>query len=139
METFGNGSVKYSDNCQIAIPPEELPQLKDGCSAVCGAEIGGLNSTEPLAISAAFNVPCLDADGMGRAFPELQVKRLGFPTGEKGMAISISWWRRASLQVYHLGGPSTERLMYVMLFYLNSVQEAWLPILILLPILYVAK
>lgn len=38
-------------------------------------EIGGINSTEPLGIAAEINSYCLDADLMGRAFPELQVKK----------------------------------------------------------------
>lgn len=37
------------------------------------AEIGGMNSIEPLLVGANMKLPVLDADGMGRAFPELQV------------------------------------------------------------------
>ena len=37
------------------------------------AEIGGANSFEPLVTGARVGLPVLDADGMGRAFPELQV------------------------------------------------------------------
>ena len=37
------------------------------------AEIGGVNSTIPIAAAAALGLPLLDADGMGRAFPELQM------------------------------------------------------------------
>ena len=37
------------------------------------AEVGGFNSFEPLVTGARANLPVLDADGMGRAFPELQV------------------------------------------------------------------
>lgn len=37
------------------------------------AEIGGVNSTIPVAAAAALGLPLLDADGMGRAFPELQM------------------------------------------------------------------
>lgn len=36
-------------------------------------EAGGLNSMLPLALSAALRLPVLDLDGMGRAFPELQM------------------------------------------------------------------
>ncbi len=36
-------------------------------------EAGGINSTIPLAVAAEKNVPVLDGDGMGRAFPELQM------------------------------------------------------------------
>lgn len=36
-------------------------------------EAGGLNSTIPLAVAAASGLPVVDADGMGRAFPEVQM------------------------------------------------------------------
>ena len=36
-------------------------------------EIGGANGLEPLAIGARMGLPIVDADFMGRAFPELQV------------------------------------------------------------------
>jgi hypothetical protein len=39
---------------------------------VC-AEAGGVNSTIPVAAAAALGLPLVDADGMGRAFPELQM------------------------------------------------------------------
>ena len=37
------------------------------------AEIGGANSIKPLTVGAELNIPIVDADGMGRAFPELQM------------------------------------------------------------------
>lgn len=37
-------------------------------------EIGGSNSTRPMAISAMSGLPVIDGDGMGRAFPELQME-----------------------------------------------------------------
>lgn len=40
---------------------------------VLSAEIGGGNGLEPLAIGARMSLPVVDADYMGRAFPELQV------------------------------------------------------------------
>ena len=40
---------------------------------VACAEVGGVNSTIPVAAAAALGLPLLDADGMGRAFPELQM------------------------------------------------------------------
>jgi DUF917 family protein len=36
-------------------------------------EIGGANSTRPLGVAAQTGLPVIDADGMGRAFPELQM------------------------------------------------------------------
>lgn len=37
-------------------------------------EIGGSNSTRPMAVSAMSGLPVVDGDGMGRAFPELQME-----------------------------------------------------------------
>lgn len=36
-------------------------------------EVGGLNSTIPFVAAARLGLPLIDADGMGRAFPELQM------------------------------------------------------------------
>ena len=36
-------------------------------------EAGGVNSLLPLALAARLGLPVIDADGMGRAFPELQM------------------------------------------------------------------
>lgn len=44
-----------------------------GLHAVMSCEIGGGNGLEPLAIGAHMGLPVVDADFMGRAFPELQV------------------------------------------------------------------
>lgn len=41
--------------------------------AVIPFEVGGGNSTIPLAVAAMRNVPCIDGDGMGRALPEAQM------------------------------------------------------------------
>lgn len=40
---------------------------------VIPGEIGGSNSTAPMAVGAQAGLPIVDGDGMGRAFPELQM------------------------------------------------------------------
>ncbi|OYO11094.1 hypothetical protein CGZ98_10815 [Enemella evansiae] len=42
-------------------------------SHIACAEVGGVNSMIPIAAAATLGLPLLDADGMGRAFPELQM------------------------------------------------------------------
>ena len=37
------------------------------------AEIAGFNALEPLITGSELDLPVVDCDGMGRAFPELQV------------------------------------------------------------------
>ena len=41
-------------------------------AVLCG-EAGGVNSTTPFVVAAATGLPLVDGDGMGRAFPELQM------------------------------------------------------------------
>lgn len=40
-------------------------------------EAGGINSTIPIVLAARRGLPLVDADGMGRAFPEVQMVTLG--------------------------------------------------------------
>lgn len=47
--------------------------LGASAEAVMCAEIGGLNALVPLVVGARCGLPVLDGDGMGRAFPQLQM------------------------------------------------------------------
>jgi len=42
-------------------------------SALISAEIGGANAMEPIIAAAMAGLPVIDGDGMGRAFPEVQM------------------------------------------------------------------
>ena len=46
-------------------------------SAIIPLEIGGINATVPLVLAAHLDLPVIDADGMGRAFPEIQMVTFG--------------------------------------------------------------
>lgn len=50
---------------------EEVAGVK--MSALISAEIGGANSMEPIITAAQSGLPVIDGDGMGRAFPEVQM------------------------------------------------------------------
>ena len=39
-------------------------------------EIGGCNSVVPLAVGAMYDIPIVDADLMGRAFPSIELTGL---------------------------------------------------------------
>ncbi len=60
---------------------EELAAAFRAVEQACGAEAdavmcieaGGINSTIPFAIAADLGLPIVDGDGMGRAFPEVQM------------------------------------------------------------------
>ena len=57
--------------------------------AVMPAEIGGLNAILPLVLAARLGLPVVDADGMGRAFPELQMTTFNIH-GQSASPISIT-------------------------------------------------
>jgi DUF917 family protein len=55
-------------------------------------EIGGINSTIPLLVGARLGLPIVDGDGMGRAFPELQMETFGvYGVSGSPMAVSNEW------------------------------------------------
>ncbi|MBW2494963.1 MAG: DUF917 domain-containing protein, partial [Deltaproteobacteria bacterium] len=67
-------------------------------TATMPTEVGGINSTIPLFVGARLGIPVVDADGQGRAFPELQMETFaiegvaGTPMGladEKGDCATI--------------------------------------------------
>jgi DUF917 family protein len=43
-------------------------------TALCPIECGGMNSMIPFVVAARLGLPVIDGDGMGRAFPELQME-----------------------------------------------------------------
>ena len=46
-------------------------------SAIIPLEIGGINATVPLVLAARRGLPVVNGDGMGRAFPEIQMVTFG--------------------------------------------------------------
>ena len=59
---------------EVVAPLRAMEPLLDApVTHIACAEIGGVNSTIPVAAAAALGLPLLDADAMGRAFPELQM------------------------------------------------------------------
>ncbi|MBB3724153.1 hypothetical protein FHR33_000013 [Nonomuraea dietziae] len=58
-------------------------------AATMPIECGGLNSMMPLLLGAQLGLPVIDADGMGRAFPELQMETFAV-YGVPGSPMSIA-------------------------------------------------
>lgn len=104
---------------------EALQQLETflgrKADALICIEAGGLNSTIPFAVAAATGLPLIDGDGMGRAFPELQMVSFTMHgvaatpmviADEKGNssvinAISNKWTERlARSQTVEMGGAA---------------------------------
>ncbi|MCL2913475.1 DUF917 domain-containing protein [Shewanella corallii] len=64
--------LQSEDTCRSLVAKMEA-QLGKKIDAIIPAEIGGLNSIIPMAVSAQLGLPVIDADGMGRAFPHLEM------------------------------------------------------------------
>lgn len=68
----GIEKIERGDECANAIRALER-YTKRKVDAVIAAEIGGSNAIEPLIAAAELGIPVVDGDGMGRAFPEVQM------------------------------------------------------------------
>jgi DUF917 family protein len=59
---------------EVIAPVHAIEPFLDGpITHIACAEVGGVNSTIPIAAAAALGLPLVDGDAMGRAFPELQM------------------------------------------------------------------
>ena len=70
--TVGIEKVRDLQSCHALRAIEEYTGEK--ATALISNEIGGSNSVEPLIPASMAGLPVVDADGMGRAFPEFQMK-----------------------------------------------------------------
>lgn len=68
----GIEKIEKGDECYLALKAVEAFS-KTRVTALIPAEIGGSNSIEPLLAASHANLPVVDGDGMGRAFPEVQM------------------------------------------------------------------
>ena len=67
-------SKKCATSSPITLSGPSREYTGEKATALISNEIGGSNSVEPLIPAAIAGLPVIDADGMGRAFPELQMK-----------------------------------------------------------------
>jgi DUF917 family protein len=70
--TVGIEKLERGDECYRAVRAIEQATGKKA-AALMTDEIGGANSIEPMIAAALADLPVVDVDGMGRAFPELQM------------------------------------------------------------------
>jgi uncharacterized protein len=70
--TVGIERIARGDEYLVALRALEQ-HLGREATHLIPSEIGGGNSTRPLVVSGMTGLPVIDADGMGRAFPELQM------------------------------------------------------------------
>jgi DUF917 family protein len=78
-------------------------------SATMPTEAGGLNSTIPFTLAASLQIPVIDADGMGRAFPEVQMETFGL-FGVKATPMTMSDEKGNEVTIDANSDLSTERL-----------------------------
>ncbi len=70
--TVMNERIPSSDATIAAVRKLEALKGRD-VDYIAPAEAGGINCTLPLVIGSRMGLPVIDGDGMGRAFPELQM------------------------------------------------------------------
>ena len=68
----GVEKIERGDECARAIRALERYSHRK-VDALIASEIGGSNALEPMIAAAELGVPVIDGDGMGRAFPEVQM------------------------------------------------------------------
>lgn len=65
---------KLPSETEFITPIEKIEEvLNKKVDVIIPIEIGGINSLVPIAVAATKGIPVLDADAMGRAFPEAQM------------------------------------------------------------------
>lgn len=68
----GVEKIEEGEECLRALRAVEQ-EVGKKVDALISAEIGGANSMEPMLTAAQAGLPVVDGDGMGRAFPEMQM------------------------------------------------------------------
>lgn len=68
----GVEKIEEGEECLRALRALER-EMGVKVDALISAEIGGANSMEPMLTAAQAGLPVVDGDGMGRAFPEMQM------------------------------------------------------------------
>jgi DUF917 family protein len=144
--TVSNEKIERGDECLRALDVIE-DYLGHKAVAVVTDEIGGSNALEPMIVGALKDIPVLDGDGMGRAFPEVQMTTFfiyglrPYPTAladEKGNRVlfreakSAVWLERAARAVAiqmgcHAGmaGPPMTARQAKRVAIPGTVRKAW--------------
>jgi DUF917 family protein len=103
--------VEKIPNVSAAIHALEALQAKLGKKAIAitPIEVGGINSQIPIAVAATLNLPLVDCDGMGRAFPELQMVTFTL-YGITATPMVMADEKGNALQIDAIDNPWTERI-----------------------------
>jgi uncharacterized protein len=123
------GIEKFGSGQEGAVLREAVERhLERPVAAVMAGEIGGGNGVQPVAWAAAMGLPLVDADGMGRAFPEgpqvsMHVAGVSpapvFLTDEHGNVVTLApadgaWYERLARAVTTAFGGTAAGADFVM-------------------------
>jgi len=104
IEKFGNGA----EGARLREYVERL--WGKPVVALMSSEIGGSNGLVPVAWAAGLGLPVVDADGMGRAFPEMQQAAMELAGISPNPAVMTDE-RGNTLVIESIGGRWIERIM----------------------------
>lgn len=104
IEKFGNGA----EGARLRDRVERL--WGKPVVALMSSEIGGSNGLVPVAWAAGLGLPVVDADGMGRAFPEMQQEAMEIAGISPNPAVMTDE-RGNTLVIETIGGRWIERVM----------------------------
>lgn len=101
---------KIPNGHEIGIAVQSLEKvLRQRAVAIMSGEAGGINSLIPVAVAAQLGLPMVDADSMGRAFPELQMTSFALH-GIKSTPMVLVDEKGNSILLDTIDNPWTERL-----------------------------
>ncbi|UUV13434.1 DUF917 domain-containing protein [Clostridioides difficile] len=101
---------KLLSEVELTTPLEIMEKLLNRkVDVIIPIEIGGINSLMPIAVAAKKGLPILDADSMGRAFPEAQMVTFYLEGYEASPAV-MSDEKGNSAILYPVDGIWSERL-----------------------------
>ncbi|MEH7523271.1 DUF917 domain-containing protein [Bacillus sp. JJ1503] len=104
------GVEKIASEEELTASLEMLEKvLGKKATAIMPIEVGGINSLIPVAAAAKKGIPVLDADAMGRAFPEAQMVTFHLDGLSPG-AVTMADDKGNTLLMYPINGEWSERL-----------------------------
>jgi uncharacterized protein len=107
--TIGLEKIGRGDEGKLAVQTVAA-RLGVEVAATVPIEVGGGNSFMPLIAAAQLGLPTVDADGMGRAFPELQMISYYFDGTSPAPVVMVDCLHRVITLEHGRGAQEVERL-----------------------------
>ncbi|MDB3604548.1 DUF917 domain-containing protein [Clostridioides difficile] len=101
---------KLLSEVELTTPLEIMEKLLNRkVDVIIPIEIGGINSLMPIAVAAKKGLPILDADSMGRAFPEAQMVTFYLEGYEASRTLTVEMGGSSSISDYNLSGAQVKK------------------------------